>query len=282
MYARVSEEFGWIKGHVCNLSANPPAYFGCGSEPTTAPDTQAPAPTPSPIGGGKTDVFVQIKLDEFPDETSWKIKNAENQNVGGVNLSTYDSEPEYSTTSKTVSLDLNGAYTFLLKDSWGDGFQGKMVLYLGNSANPNKILGYYDGENSLETFNKKRIDFVAGTSGITGGPPPMPDGVVAVVISVTLDFSPEETSWKIRDLKTSSFVEGASIKPGFYAAAFPGDTVQNTIYLPEGGRYKFILKDSYGDGLEGHVTLYSGGAILGSYTEDTTTFSSKHTFKFST
>lgn len=296
MYARVSEEFDWIKENVCNLSANPPAYFGCGGgtgpDPTSAPVAPTPAPpTPTPpaptppISVDLTFIFVEFELDQFPEETSWIVRDSSNSRVGGVSQNEYDNLSQFATTSKTLSVPVDSAYTFILRDSFGDGFQGKLTVYLGNSADQNKIIGYYDGSNSFETFGRKRIDFVAGNSGIIGGPAPLPDGLVAVVVTVTLDSWPEETSWKIKDVATNSFVQGASVKPGFYTYDAPGSTVEHTVNLPKDSQYKFILKDSIGDGLEGHVTLYAGtagGVVLGEYNELATTFTNKHVFNFGT
>lgn len=301
VYARVSEEYDWIKSNVCNLSVNPPAYFGCGgngpvdpsptpppptpSPPTPPPPTPSP-PTPSPpVNGDMTDIFVEVVLDQFPEETSWLIRDLNNENMGGVTQREYDDLPQLSTTSKTLSVPLNGAYKFILKDSFGDGFQGTLTIYLGNSADPNKVIGFFDGENAFDTFSRKRIDFVAGNSGIIGGPAPLPDNMMAVVISITLDSWPEETSWKVKDAATDSVVQGASVKPGFYEFDTPGSTVDYTVNLLKGAQYKFILKDTVGDGLEGHATLYAttaGGAVLGEYNQLVTTFSNKHVINFST
>ena len=102
---------------------------------------------------------------------------------------------------------------------------------------------------------------------------------------MTLDSWPEETSWKIKDYATNSAVDGASVRPGFYAYESPGATVEHALVLPKNKEYKFLLKDSIGDGLEGHVTLYAGvagGAVLGEYNGLSTSFTKKHKFRFST
>ncbi|WP_438426342.1 M14 family zinc carboxypeptidase [Aquimarina macrocephali] len=64
------------------------------------------------------DVKLRITFDNYPEETSWEIKDANNQVVhsGG----TYPSQPDGSTLNITKTLDV-GCYTLVLKDSYGDG-----------------------------------------------------------------------------------------------------------------------------------------------------------------
>ncbi|WP_234859272.1 S8 family serine peptidase [Aquimarina aquimarini] len=64
------------------------------------------------------EVKLRITFDNYPQETSWEIKNASNQVVhsGG----TYGSQPDGSTLNITKTLD-TGCYTLVFKDSFGDG-----------------------------------------------------------------------------------------------------------------------------------------------------------------
>ncbi|WP_241507192.1 GEVED domain-containing protein [Aquimarina sediminis] len=64
------------------------------------------------------DVKLRITFDRYPEETSWEIKNSNNQVVhsGG----TYGSQPDNSTLNITKTLDA-GCYTLVFKDSYGDG-----------------------------------------------------------------------------------------------------------------------------------------------------------------
>ncbi|WP_241461461.1 GEVED domain-containing protein [Aquimarina macrocephali] len=64
------------------------------------------------------DVKLRITFDNYPEETSWEIKDANNQVVhsGG----TYPSQPDGSTLNITKTLDA-GCYTLVFKDSYGDG-----------------------------------------------------------------------------------------------------------------------------------------------------------------
>ncbi|QKX06841.1 T9SS type A sorting domain-containing protein [Aquimarina sp. TRL1] len=65
-----------------------------------------------------TDVNLSIKLDNYPEETSWEILNSNNQVVASGG--TYGSQPDGSTVTETACLE-PGSYTFKILDSYGDG-----------------------------------------------------------------------------------------------------------------------------------------------------------------
>lgn len=71
-------------------------------------------------GGPQTsyDVKLRITFDEYPEETTWEIKDISNQIVhsGG----TYASKADNSTFNITKTLDV-GCYTLVFKDEYGDG-----------------------------------------------------------------------------------------------------------------------------------------------------------------
>jgi hypothetical protein len=71
--------------------------------------------------GGATcaNVTVTIVLDNYPEETSWNIKNS-----GGTTVASggpYGSSPDGSTITSTVCLPVGCSYTFTINDSYGDG-----------------------------------------------------------------------------------------------------------------------------------------------------------------
>ncbi|AXT55783.1 T9SS C-terminal target domain-containing protein [Aquimarina sp. AD1] len=76
--------------------------------------------TSGSTGGGSTtsDVNLRITFDQYPEETSWEIRNESNQLVfsGG----TYGSQTDGSTINLSRTLDV-GCYTLVVKDSYGDG-----------------------------------------------------------------------------------------------------------------------------------------------------------------
>ncbi|MFL1895662.1 endonuclease [Aquimarina sp. 2-A2] len=64
------------------------------------------------------DVNLRITFDQYPEETSWEIRNSSNQIVfsGG----TYGSQADNSTLTLTRTLE-EDCYTLIFKDSYGDG-----------------------------------------------------------------------------------------------------------------------------------------------------------------
>jgi hypothetical protein len=69
-------------------------------------------------GGTCTNVTVTIVLDDYPEETSWTIKNSSGATVASGG--TYGSSPDRSTVTATNCL-ATGCYTFVMNDSYGDG-----------------------------------------------------------------------------------------------------------------------------------------------------------------
>jgi len=88
-------------------------------------------------GGGVTtsDVDLRIIFDNYPEETSWEIKNDSNQVIyeGG----TYGSQADGSTITISRALDV-GCYTLIVKDIYGDGIccrYGNGSYRLTNTSN---------------------------------------------------------------------------------------------------------------------------------------------------
>lgn len=69
-------------------------------------------------GPACTDVTLTLKLDNYPEETSWTLKNASGTTVASGG--TYGSSPDGSTITATNCLSA-GCYTFTITDSYGDG-----------------------------------------------------------------------------------------------------------------------------------------------------------------
>ncbi|MEL6558464.1 MAG: endonuclease [Bacteroidota bacterium] len=71
-------------------------------------------------GGGptETDLVLSIALDNYPEETSWEIRNSNNTIVesGG----TYGSQPDGSQVNISMSLP-TGCYNLIFRDTYGDG-----------------------------------------------------------------------------------------------------------------------------------------------------------------
>ncbi|SNT36744.1 Por secretion system C-terminal sorting domain-containing protein [Ekhidna lutea] len=68
-------------------------------------------------GGGNTTVTLSITLDNYPEETSWQIRDGGTVVASG---GTYGSQPDGSTVTENISLAA-GCYDFVINDSYGDG-----------------------------------------------------------------------------------------------------------------------------------------------------------------
>lgn len=68
-------------------------------------------------GGGTTTVTLTITLDNYPEETSWQIRDGSTVVASG---GTYGSQPDGSTIVENIDLDA-GCYDFVINDSYGDG-----------------------------------------------------------------------------------------------------------------------------------------------------------------
>jgi thiol-disulfide isomerase/thioredoxin len=77
------------------------------------------------------DVTVTINLDQYPEETSWNIKNGAGLTIasGGP----YSSSPAYSQIQETASIPTTGCFYFTMIDSYGDGLNGS--AWGGNDGN---------------------------------------------------------------------------------------------------------------------------------------------------
>ena len=92
----------------------------------------------------------------------------------------------------------------------------------------------------------------------TGG-----SGCTDIVLSITFDNYPEETSWEIRDASNALYSEG-----GTYGSQADGSTINLEGCLPY-GCYSLVMKDQYGDGIccsygNGSYSLTANGSTLAS------------------
>ncbi|MEQ8626922.1 M4 family metallopeptidase [Ekhidna sp.] len=67
--------------------------------------------------GGNTTVTLSITLDNYPEETSWEIRDGGTVVASG---GTYGSQPDGSTVTENIALAA-GCYDFVINDSYGDG-----------------------------------------------------------------------------------------------------------------------------------------------------------------
>ncbi|MEZ5045217.1 MAG: M43 family zinc metalloprotease [Saprospiraceae bacterium] len=72
----------------------------------------------APCSCPQSPLTLTIKLDNYPEETSWRITNANNAIVASGG--TYGAQPDGSTVTETINLAA-GDYTFTISDSYSDG-----------------------------------------------------------------------------------------------------------------------------------------------------------------
>lgn len=80
-------------------------------------DCGGPDCAPCPCNGPS--VTLTITLDNYPEETSWIVRNS-----GGTTVAsggTYGSQPDGSTVVENICLPADGCYDFVISDSYGDG-----------------------------------------------------------------------------------------------------------------------------------------------------------------
>ena len=204
---------------------------------------------------GQSWVNVVVQTDNYGGETSWEIYQ--------------DSElmatsPLYSSNSynETIVNLPAGGYNFIIYDEYGDGiccdwgqghfglknicdlntfvydFNGPMMtIYFDLLACPPPVFGCMD----IEAINFN--PWANAPSSCTFPPAPCDTGATNVIVLVSPDSYPSETSWDITaNGEVISFGDGYST---------PGVTVPTYVCVSEGDTLVANIYDSYGDGLCG-------------------------------
>jgi trypsin len=227
VYSRVSSAKDWIDATICELSS---------SRPASCP----------PTGGSNTgdnEVVIEVKYDNYPSETGWTLRDSAGTLIAG------QSTGSFSTGSGTVSKTAfvaEGAYTFELSDTFGDGIccqygSGEFKI----TVNGEPVVVASNGE--FENVTRETFDVVGFGS-----------GSVDYRLDVIYDNFPEETSWSLKSLTTGA-VAAAS---GFGEVTELGFSLSDAVVLVPGDEYQLIILDSVGDGMccaygEGSIALYA-------------------------
>ena len=103
-----------LNGYDPGSGPTPTCTDGIQNQGETGIDCGGPC-APCPCSG--TNVTVSITFDNYPEETSWTIKQGTTTVASG---GPYGSQPDGSTLSIVVCL-ANGCYDFTINDSYGDG-----------------------------------------------------------------------------------------------------------------------------------------------------------------
>mmetsp|Transcript_12640 Transcript_12640/g.26728 ORF Transcript_12640/g.26728 Transcript_12640/m.26728 type:complete len:757 (+) Transcript_12640:261-2531(+) len=137
VYARLSEEFDWIKRMVCGYSVDPPAYFNCG----TGDDGNGDGNDQEDVSATLLDVTVAMELDAFPEDTSWVLEfdpsvrrtaGATIEGTSFVPFGTYSAIQE--TIGATLQVSPLQSYRLTVLDRRGNGlnYSSKIRLCYGN------------------------------------------------------------------------------------------------------------------------------------------------------
>ena len=157
-----------------------------------------------------TDVTLSITLDNYPEETSWQIRNSSNQVVASGG--TYGSQPDGSTITVTECLDA-GTYTFTISDTYGDGIccsygNGSYALTSGGTT---LASGGSFGSSESTTFtigggtNAAFFESMSTTEPITIGMYPNPL-VGNKILNVT--SNKEDLTYMVRDMLGRTVSQG--------------------------------------------------------------------------
>jgi len=174
-------------------------------------------------------VYLSITFDEYPQETSWEIRNQTNAIVASGDG--YNNQSDGSTLNVPICIE-EGCYTFYMIDSYGDGIccqygQGSYTL---SDASGNQLVS------GSEFSHTDASSFCFGNA---------MNGIcqfgIPSTFTLRLDGEPEETKWEIFSDNQYLVAEGS----GYGGQA--NTTVVEELCLPA-GCYRFSISDADGDG----------------------------------
>ena len=257
-------QWDWIKTNICSGHSNPKPGFCSGTPtpptPPTAPTPTAPtptAPTPTPPTGcssGELTVDVSVTTDDYPNEISWTIQGSD-----GTSQRSDSFTAAFETYSKTLCLDPSVCQTFTVSDEYGDGIiydnGGALSLTVENSqvvSNPvyTSSYEYTFGDCNAPTRPKPPTP----TAPTPTAPTPTTCTGLEVDITFVTDGFPQENSWTVESSN------GQNVYSEQFTSTFT--SYESSLCLDSSLCHKFIVEDSYGDGLN------AGGSF--SLTEDGT------------
>jgi hypothetical protein len=239
--------------------------------PTTALTLVTPSPSPVPTASSTTcnDLSVQVSVttDWWPSDNSWKIETASNGVLvaEGGSFSVAD-----SSFNENLCLDESICYTFTILDLYGDGIVGNGDFSLtvgGVVALSNPSSGWASIDKPFGDCNSTPAPTPSAsvpTASFTLAPVQSPvqtqcsAGKIEVLVSVTTDSWPNESSWTI-DSSTSDTAAGSA---GPFDSG--SSTYEEDLCLDESICYTFTILDSWGDGIvgDGGFSLTVNGSVI--------------------
>ena len=213
------------------------------STPVASPQAAPTSIGPITCSSSQSKVEVVMNLDEYAEETSYKIVQTSTNTVVDEYQGT--ASVSKSTVIKSSCLESNKMYLFIIKDSYGDGMQGFLTL----GTYEVKVNGVTKGSGG----NFLREDLV-----MLGQPPSCSSTEKPFTAVVQTDNYGAETSYILTNLSTAK-----NIRPKAYNS--------NTLNIDEiclaPADYRFRMRDSSADGIccgygYGYYAIYSSGVLL--------------------
>ncbi|WP_459209393.1 reprolysin-like metallopeptidase [Aquimarina rhabdastrellae] len=163
-----------------------------------------------------SDVTISIKLDDYPEETSWDIKDSSDNVVASGG--TYGDRADGSTVTVTECLEV-GDYVFTIYDSARDGLccdfgNGSYTITLGNDSASGASFGASESVDISITRNNSRSN--SAPNGVIGNiettepfminiyPNPTPNGSL-----LNVAVSKKNTTYKVLDMLGKSILTGS-------------------------------------------------------------------------
>jgi hypothetical protein len=243
-------------------------------------------------------ILVNVTLDKYPTDTSWKIEDTTSNQITIATSSPYLESMAYSTVDEQQVCFLSSSsggkqeYSFAIFDEYGDGLccswgEGRYTV-----STMNGLIIASGGEFEYEERTTFTIPFTdsngqqqqpqqsAAPPATTGGstpttaattttttPPPvsLSSTCITIEISITLDKYPLDTTWNIINSVSGEMV----VTSTSYDESLAGTTQIDTICLLN-GEYTFTIFDVFEDGMcckwgdGGYILRYlsSGNEII--------------------
>jgi hypothetical protein len=213
---------------VCELSDDPSEDFKCSISPIT---DKPPVDMKDTV-----QLLIQLKMDEHPKERGWILqsidaKGREVTHAGRPILSFRDQEP-LSTVDEIVRVPNNREYSFILLDSYGDGYccdsnRGSLAISAADQSTD------YVPETSDDFSFTKAYAFVVGTiptlsptesPSPTSSAQPTSSPTVSrpfLTVAIQLDEYPTETGYLVEALFAEDDIRlVAAVYAGFFWAGY--------------------------------------------------------------
>jgi len=297
VYARIHDQWPWIKDTICNNSQKSLPTFCGPPQPTAAP---------TPCQDETIDVTLQILTDTYGSETSWTLEDADS----GALIASDSDLNNSQLYDYTYNLCSAQCYKFKIMDSYGDGIfatQGHYDLSINDevvATSKDNENGNFGNEESFEfcgddyvsppgsptssptseptdtptssptlkptdeaTSSPTQEPTTAPTSTPTSTPTSAPtdqlclDDIMTVGLELRTDAWGGETSWALTNVDTGTLV--ASVAASSLGSR---EDYEYTYDLCSTWCYNFTIADAYGDGIysshEGYYTFSVNGVVV--------------------